>query len=176
MHATFSLTIKPVDVPDPDFTVAPHGAHHGVQLAALESTEGHPQVLSIHDVAQRTLVHVQNNQQRVRYDEGVVGLQEGRVGLARPVLSVVVELAAAQVPAPRLSVAAHQGRVAHWVEGGFARCHPHHGVGSALPHGPADLPDVQSPRVAHASPDGVCALRHRVPVENHPVVVLDEDV
>ncbi|TNN82945.1 hypothetical protein EYF80_006902 [Liparis tanakae] len=80
------------------------------------------------------------------------------------------------VPAPGLGVASHQRGVAHRVERGVTRSHPDHGVRAPLAHRPADLPHVQSPRVADAAPDGVGALRHGVPVKHQLVVVLDEDV
>ena len=45
---------------------------------------------------------------RVGYGEILVRLEDGRVGDAGLVLVVVVELVPAQIPAPRLVVAAHQ--------------------------------------------------------------------
>lgn len=132
--------------------------------------------MSVHYVTKSSLIHVQDHQEGVWDDEGVVRLQERWVALPGVILAVVVQFAPAQVPAPGLGVASHQGRVAHRVKGGVARGHAHHGVRAPLAHGPADLPHVQSSGVAHAAPDGVRALRHRVPVEHQLVVVLDEDV
>lgn len=132
--------------------------------------------MSIHYVAKSPLVHVQDHQQGVWNDEGVVWLEERRVAFPRVILAIVVQFTSAQVPAPGLSVASYQGRVAHRVQGGVASCHADHSVRPPLTHGPADLPHMQSPRVANTPPDGVRALRHRVPVKHQLVVVLDEDV
>lgn len=170
------LTVKAVDVAHGDFAVAPHGTHHRVQLLALETSEGHPQVLAVHDEAECAFIHVQHHEQRVGQREGLVGPQEGRVGHAGPVLAVVVEAAAAQVPAPRLGVTAHQRRVAHGVQGSTGRGHTNYSVGAALPSWPVDLPGVQAAGVAHLAADAVGALSHGVPVEGEPVVILDEDV
>ncbi|KAL0592948.1 hypothetical protein AAY473_037189 [Plecturocebus cupreus] len=171
-----TLTVKAVDVAHGDFAVAPHGTHHRVQLLALEASEGHAQVLAVHDEAERALVHVQHHEQRVGQREGLIRPQEGRVGHARPVLAIVVEAATAQVPAPRLGVTAHQRCVAHGVQGSPGRGHANHSVGAALPGRPVDLPGVQAAGVAHLATDAVGALGHRVPVEGETVVVLDEDV
>lgn len=132
--------------------------------------------MSIHYVTKSALIHVQDHQEGVWNDEGVVRFQECWVALPRVILAVVVQFTSAQVPAPGLSVASYQGCVAHRVKGGVARSHAHHGVRSPLTHGPADLPHMQSSRVANTTPDGVRALRHRVPVKHQLVVVLDEDV
>ena len=88
------------------------------------------------------------------------------------VLGVVAEAVASQVPAPGLAVGAHQRRVAHRVQRRLLRGHAHHGVRAALARRPVDAPGVEAPCVAHAAPDAVCALGHRVAMEGEAVLVL----
>ena len=83
MTGGWVLTVQAVDVLHGDLAVAPHCAHHRVQLAALQAPEGHAQVVALHHEAQRALVHVQHHQQRVGQGEGLLGLQEAGVGRGR---------------------------------------------------------------------------------------------
>lgn len=63
--------------------------------------------MSIHYVTKSPLIHVQDHQEGVWDDEGVVRFQEARVAFPRVILAVVVQFTSAQVPAPGLGVASH---------------------------------------------------------------------
>ena len=170
------LTIEPAEVLHRDLAVAPHGAHDRVQLLALHAPERDAEVLSVDDEAQRALVHVEHDEEDVGHDEALVGAEQAGVRLSRLAARVVVQLVAAEVPAPRLAGAADQRLVADAVERGVARRHADDGVRAALARAPVHLPRVQAARVADAAADAVGALSDRVPVERQLVVVLHEDV
>ena len=93
-----------------------------------------------------------------------------------PVLTVVVEPVASQIPAPGLTVRAYQRRVSHRVQRSFRGGHADHGVSATLPSRPVDSPHMEAPCVSHPAPDAVCALSHRVTVERQLILLFDEDV
>ena len=162
----------PRDVSHADLAVAPHRGDDGEDSLALQSAVGHPQVLAPGYEGEGAQVHVEDHEESVRDLVGVVL----RVLLARHTVRVVVSLAAAQVPAPAVRVAAHQRLVAGGVEGRLLGGHPHHGVGPVLPAGPDHLEHVEAGAVVLPAPDTVGALSHGVTVEAEQVVLLHEDV
>ncbi|TNN77036.1 hypothetical protein EYF80_012674 [Liparis tanakae] len=86
------------------------------RVVTNEPSKRNSEILSVHHEAQRSFVHVQDHEQRVRQGERLLRLQETRVGrqrAVRPVLAVVVEPVASQIPAPGFTVRPHQRRVAN---------------------------------------------------------------
>uniref|UniRef100_A0A182QLY1 Uncharacterized protein n=1 Tax=Anopheles farauti TaxID=69004 RepID=A0A182QLY1_9DIPT len=56
----------------------PDGGHDRVELASLQSLERHTQILAIDDKAERTLVHVERDEELVRHQERFLRLEYRR--------------------------------------------------------------------------------------------------
>lgn len=170
------LTVEAADVFHSDLAVPPDGADDGIELPALEAPEGDAEILPVDDEAERALVHVEDDEELVGNDEGLVGLEERWVGDARVVFAVVVELVPAEIPAPGGVGAADEALVADGVEGCVGCGDTDDGVRAPLSGRPAHLPGVQALGEADLAAYAVCRLGDGMPVERELVVVLDEYV
>jgi len=68
----------------------------------------HPKKLSFDAKREGSLLHVENNEELIWHDKGLVGGEVAWVSFPRLVFAVVIDLIPTQVPAPRVFVVPNQ--------------------------------------------------------------------
>lgn len=71
--------------------MSPNRGHDGVQFPAFKASEGHAQVLAVHDKAESAFVHIQDYKELIWYYECFIWLQKCWVCRSCCVLCIVVQ-------------------------------------------------------------------------------------